>query len=729
MSSPTIENPAADVPVATATKRAFAYLRVSSEGQVNTGYSRDGLSIDAQREEADAKASQLDAEITRFFLDPGRSAFVDLHKRTDFLNMLAELKRCNEHQATRIDYVIIWASDRWARNTVDHFQTHDLVKAAGARLVSITEPMLGDDTPEAFYFEGMKAVNNQYESMRTSRRVKLGIHQKAKEGGSYGGFRLGYIKGSKQLPDGRRVSGVEPDPRRGHFITTAFQLYDSGEYSISQLVDELYRLGLRSYPTRRYVEGKVGTSAIQRLLRNPFYAGWIVYKRGTPDEQIFAGRHEPLVDQDIFDRVQQRLDDERTGGERPQRHRHYLKGSVYCGDCGQRLSYGISRNKLGNPYAYFFCSARINGTRCAQRTNMRPELIEQAIERYYRERPVQLTATAVAKRTNAIEALVAVSQQAVVQVKTVKTALIAKLKAQQVRLIRLHSEEGDDVSPDAFREERQRMSAEIRAAEKSLAETEQRLRLDADMLRMALELAEDVATVYETSDEQTKRGYNQAFFKRLFITPEWDEATGQTSARVSQAELTEPYATLLASDLVPSLTQEVERILAARQTEDGSQEPSSTAGCSSFVKLAEREGFEPSNEVSPVTRFPVAPVQPLRHLSWRSPGPTRHRDGLLKATTPTPGPLLGSRADASTRQRSRQQGRGPDRHLRRHRRSRQHHHRLHRRAGPRRAAPERRIHRRAAPERRQRLLTRPARGVEFKRCRRASRPAFSRTGR
>ena len=29
----------------------------------------------------------------------------------------------------------------------------------------------------------------------------------------------------------------------------------------------------------------------------------------------------------------------------------------------------------------------------------------------------------------------------------------------------------------------------------------------------------------------------------------------------------------------------------------------------------ERGGFEPPNEVSPVTRFPVAPVQPLRHLS------------------------------------------------------------------------------------------------------------------
>jgi hypothetical protein len=34
-----------------------------------------------------------------------------------------------------------------------------------------------------------------------------------------------------------------------------------------------------------------------------------------------------------------------------------------------------------------------------------------------------------------------------------------------------------------------------------------------------------------------------------------------------------------------------------------------------FSEKTERGGFEPPNEVSPVTRFPVAPVQPLRHLS------------------------------------------------------------------------------------------------------------------
>jgi hypothetical protein len=46
-----------------------------------------------------------------------------------------------------------------------------------------------------------------------------------------------------------------------------------------------------------------------------------------------------------------------------------------------------------------------------------------------------------------------------------------------------------------------------------------------------------------------------------------------------------------------------------------------------YERTTEREGFEPSNEVAPVTRFPVAPVQPLRHLSsalrlrWRASVP------------------------------------------------------------------------------------------------------------
>ena len=329
--------------------------------------------------------------------------------------------------------------------------------------------------------------------------------------------------------------------------------------------------------------------------------------RGEPDEQEFGGRHKPLIDQETFERVQQLLDEKRVAGERPQVHRHYLRGSIFCGDCGKRLAYGVSTGN-GGRCAYYFCSARINDTPCEQRANMRPELIEDAIQRYYVERPVQLTSEDVKNRTDAIESLVAVSQEAIVQVKEVKTSLIARLKAQQVRLIRLHAEEGDDVSGDAFREERARMQSEIRAAQQSLTETEQRLSLDAGALRMALELAEDVAEVYAQADEQTKRGYNQAFFKKLLITPEWDEEQGRTVVHVTGVELTEPYAAVLTDDLVAEVMTEVEMIrTASANAESGPYESLSDASGSIFLKLAEREGFEPSSEESPPKRFSRPP--------------------------------------------------------------------------------------------------------------------------
>jgi site-specific DNA recombinase len=589
-----------------ASKRAFVYLRVSSESQVNTGYDRDGLSIAAQREAADDKATQLDAEIVREFSDPGKSAFVDLHKRTDFLAMLDELKALNARESTHIDYVIVWALNRWARNQLDHWRTRELVKSAGARIVSITEPMIGEDTPESFFMEGMFALNNQYESMKTGRNVAQGIYQKAKSGGTYGWTRLGYLNDVERLPDGRQVPSVSHDAERAPFLTLAFQLYASGIYSLSQLCTELYRLGLRSRPRKNRPPHKVNTSAVQRILRDPYYAGWIVYKRGTDDEQTFRGRHEPLTDEDTFDRVQALLDEKRVSGERSQKHQHYLKGSVFCGECGKRLVYGLSRGKNGQRYAYYFCVDRTKGKTCTMRANIRPELIEEATSRYYAERPVQLTPEDIEKRTTAIEALVAVSQQAVGQVKAAKSELIDKLKTQQARLIRLHVEEGDDVSPDAFREERARLKEEVRAAEESLAETEDSLALDAKLLRMALELAEDVAAVYRDADEATKRGLNQAFFKKLYVMPEWDEAAGKTVARVVGAELTEPYAVLLADDLAAGVLAEAEAIRDhAAQAKDGPEGPPSIAGCSNFAVLAGEPGFEPGFTVLETVRIAV----------------------------------------------------------------------------------------------------------------------------
>jgi site-specific DNA recombinase len=536
-----------------ATKRAFVYLRVSSEGQVNTDYSRDGLSIDAQREAAEDKARLLGAEIVMEYSDPGRSAFVDLHKRTSFLALLDELERRNASDATRIDYVIVWALSRWARNQQDHWNTRGLVQRAGARLVSITEPMVGEDTPESFYMEGMFAIQNQYESMRTARYVKSGLYQKVKAGGTCGQAPLGYLNVVEVMPDGRRARTIKTDPERSMFITLAFELYASGLYSLSQLAAELERLGLRSRPTPRYGSKELGTSVLQRLLRNRYYVGQIAYKRGTPEEEIFPGRHEPLVDEETFERVQLLLDHKRVAGERPQKHRHYLRGSLFCGQCGRRLLYTITIGRHGGKYPYFVCSGRTNRSDCTQRANIRPELIETAIANFYGG--IQLTPKQVEQARQAIQALADVSLGALNHIRVTKTELIRKLTERQDALLDMRLRE-KSISASVFKRKQAQLESEIAAAKASLAETDQLLTIDQTHLGMALELAGDVQAVYIAADEETRRGYNQAFFKKLLISAEYDEPGQNLSVKVAGAVLTEPYALLLAEGLIEQVTAE-----------------------------------------------------------------------------------------------------------------------------------------------------------------------------
>jgi site-specific DNA recombinase len=542
------------------TGRAFSYLRVSSDGQVKTDYSDDGLSMDVQRSGSVEKASQLAAEIVREFADPGYSAYVDLHKRVSFLEMLEELKRCNQKESTRVDYVIVWDLSRFCRNVADHFATHNIIRQAGARLVSITEPLVGEDSASAFLYEGMAATINQFQSMQTAEKVTSGLKKKASVGGTYSQAPLGYRHTVDDLGDGRRVRTVEIDPDRGLYMTVAFQLYASGEYSISQLVTELNRLGLRTRTLRGRQSKPITGSTLQRLLRNPYYAGQLVYHRGKPDEEVFQGRHEPLIDVETFERVQLLLSEKAVAGERPQFRHHYLRGSVFCGACGRRLTYSITTGRNGSKYPYFCCASRVSRATCEQRFNIQPEKIEAAIADYYRD--FQLTPKQVERAQEAIRSLAAVSQGALNQIRTTKTQLIAKLEARQDQLLDMRFEKS--ISKTVFTRRQSQLEDELAAARESLAETDSNLDIDQAQLNRALALAADVHGVYIAADGQTRRGYNQAFFKKLLVIAEAEPGQRQPTVQVMGAELTPPYALLLAEDLVESVETEVELIRATQ---------------------------------------------------------------------------------------------------------------------------------------------------------------------
>jgi hypothetical protein len=92
---------------------------------------------------------------------------------------------------------------------------------------------------------------------------------------------------------------------------------------------------------------------------------------------------------------------------------------------------------------------------------------------------------------------------------------------------------------------------------------------------------------------------NQAFFKRLLVFPEWDD-DGQRSARIERAELTEPYATLLADGLAEGVLAEAEALTAQAQLAENrlvglTDRPRQTApaAVSYFDEMVPLPGFEP----------------------------------------------------------------------------------------------------------------------------------------
>lgn len=151
----------------------------------------------------------------------------------------------------------------------------------------------------------------------------------------------------------------------------AFCLYASGDYSLSELAAILEGRGLRTRPTRKVPAQQVGANRLASLLRNPYYLGIVNYAGKT-----YKGRHEPLVDETTFQEVQDLLDAKRQSGERSWRHFHYLRGSLYCAECGGRLMYNRARGN-GGLYEYFICSGKKRG-RCSQGYH-RAAAVEEAV--------------------------------------------------------------------------------------------------------------------------------------------------------------------------------------------------------------------------------------------------------------------------------------------------------------------------------------------------------------
>lgn len=289
------------------------YARVSTERQADKE-----LSIPAQLQACRQYAHQRNWTIIDETIEPGISA-----RTADRPGLRALLDKCRDADP-KIGVVLVHKVDRLARNLADHVTVRGLLKADGVTLASVVENL--DDSNSGVLVEHIMASLAEFYSANLSEEVKKGMQQRVRQGGWPHNPPRGY--NMAQTPSDRRIP--VPDPELAPKIRMAFQMAATGFETLTAFRHALARIGLTA------VDGDpLAASALMHLLRNPFYAGNLLWKSNT-----YAGNHEPIVSQELFDRVQVVLRIRRIRQAR-QKREFLLRGLATCEMCESLMTGGI----------------------------------------------------------------------------------------------------------------------------------------------------------------------------------------------------------------------------------------------------------------------------------------------------------------------------------------------------------------------------------------------------
>ena len=333
---------------------AVIYARYSSHGQTEQ-------SIEGQLHDNYEWAKQQGITVIGEYIDRAMTGTKD--RRTDFQRMI------NDAAKRQFELVIVWKLDRFARNRYDSIIYKARLKKYGIKVVSVKENI--SDTPEGIILEGLLEAMAEYYSANLAQNVRRGQRENIAKG-IYCGGAVTY--GYKAL-NGK----VVPDEKTAPIIRYVFEQYAKGVPK-KLIIQELSDRGIR---------GKNGAplsySSFQRALSNPTYIGQYKY-----NGQIVPGIAEPLIDDETFAKVQERL---KATSRRPAAAKakveYLLQGKAYCGYCGLPMVGESGRSHTGNTYNYYAC-AKKKKTHTCKKKNERKDFIEW----YVVEQTIQYVLTA-----------------------------------------------------------------------------------------------------------------------------------------------------------------------------------------------------------------------------------------------------------------------------------------------------------------------------------------------
>lgn len=440
-------------------RRVFAFQRVSTKEQA------EGASLTEQRRVIQEFCERRSLEIV------GNIEEVQTAAKTGRANFEAMVKALKKGNA---DGIVFHKVDRSSRNYRDWLTISDLMDS-GLYIAFAAEGLESSDPSGRLTMDILAATAVHY-IRNLKGEIRKGISGRIRAGLWPKPAPLGYLNPPKGTPKEKRCR-KRIDPKRADLVREAFLLYATGAYTLERLTDTMRERGLTTFAGK-----PLSMSRITDLLDNPFYAGWVFHA-----DQLFPGKHSPLIDHRLFERVQELRRKRMHALE--YKHAHLLQQLLVCAVCQRFLTPEIQKG-----HTYYRCHNHGHESNAIREENVSVH-ISSLLERVH---PSEEEKAIMAQLLGAIEAAQGDEHQSIRQRLQLETN---NIKSQRQRAAEGYTK--GILSEDAYKEQETRLTVAERDITQKLAKLSESSH--DDIVSKAIALFERLDLAYSNAKKPEQR--------------------------------------------------------------------------------------------------------------------------------------------------------------------------------------------------------------------------------
>ena len=367
-------------------KRVRTYIRYSDHKQ------DDGFSVEYQMTEIEEFILRKGLELHKHHIDQAITA-KQVAGRESFFDLVNDVKD------GLVDIIVVYKLNRIFRNAYESQKYRKLFQKHGVKLMSVTQ-QIDEDTSAGRLMTNVLSDIDQYQSETISDHVKSSMREMARQGYFTGGtvpfgYTLDIIDNGKKT----RKKYI-PDETESAVVKKIFELY-ADNYSLRYVQQYLTESGFYTRQGKKF-----GLTTIARMLGNDFYIGTLRYSTQGYDDIVVENAVAPLVNNDLWRRVQERKNANKQVAPRKRKRLYALTGKIYCGICGNHffgMQSGSKQNGVHYAYQYYVCAQRKNYQAC-ECDRIRKDYIENVVLQEIKKHV--LNDDAIKRLSNEITALV-----------------------------------------------------------------------------------------------------------------------------------------------------------------------------------------------------------------------------------------------------------------------------------------------------------------------------------